>query len=289
MLSRSEAVQRAIGIANDDSHGYSQYHRDGNPDFDCSSLGLWVYGLGTDGYSGNICDIFADNGADVMDFDGNLGDLEAGDILVKEGAHVAIYVGDGQVVEASSDENGGIAGDQSGDQTSDEIHIRGVYDFGWNKVISPPHEEQPAGPVVLTTYALVDGVWTHSDTSGAEGASVGDGSTPITGVAFAVSSGDGRYRVHLVNGDWLDWVWCRDCDTGNLDTGMAGDGKTAIDGVQFEYLTPDSIRPYRYAHYHVATIQSGWLDWVRDLESPEGDGFAGETGQAITDLSAYVA
>ena len=37
-----KAVEWAISIANDNSHGYDQAHRDG-PDYDCSSLICWAY------------------------------------------------------------------------------------------------------------------------------------------------------------------------------------------------------------------------------------------------------
>ena len=38
----TEAVSWAVGIAQDDSHGYSQYNRWG-PDYDCSSLVISAY------------------------------------------------------------------------------------------------------------------------------------------------------------------------------------------------------------------------------------------------------
>ena len=37
-----KAVEWAVAIAKDDSHGYDQAHRDG-PDYDCSSLLCWAY------------------------------------------------------------------------------------------------------------------------------------------------------------------------------------------------------------------------------------------------------
>ena len=62
------AVSWAVNIANDDSHGYDQTHRDG-PDYDCSSLICWAYsnaGLNTrPGYTpatGSMHDVFIDAG-----------------------------------------------------------------------------------------------------------------------------------------------------------------------------------------------------------------------------------
>ena len=39
---KKKAVETAIRIAKDDSHGYSQLNRQG-PDYDCSSLVLYCY------------------------------------------------------------------------------------------------------------------------------------------------------------------------------------------------------------------------------------------------------
>ena len=63
-----KAVQWAINIANDNSHGYDQTRRDG-PDYDCSSLICWAYynaGFNTrPGYTpatGSMYDVFVDAG-----------------------------------------------------------------------------------------------------------------------------------------------------------------------------------------------------------------------------------
>lgn len=137
----------AVEIALDDSHGYSQYNRWGSPDYDCSSLMYeCAYYAGYDikyedpRYTGSMIDDFAGAGYRVDEFDGNLWDLERGDILLNTGAHTAVYIGDGQIVEASNDEDGGIAGNQPGDQTGWEIHIGDVYNYPWTHVLTPPED-----------------------------------------------------------------------------------------------------------------------------------------------------
>ena len=137
-------VNHAIDIANNDSHGYSQYHRWG-PDYDCSSLMYECayfagYNVSREDprYTGAMIEDFTAAGFQCLPFDGNLGDLDRGDILLNTSYHTAVYIGDGLLVEASIDERGGIAGSQNGDQTGHEIHVRSAYNYPWTNVLCPP-------------------------------------------------------------------------------------------------------------------------------------------------------
>ena len=139
----------AVDIANDDSHGYSQYHRWG-PDFDCSSLMYecaeyagYPISQSDPRYTGSMIDDFTAVGYRCDSFDGNLWDLERGDILLHSAYHTAVYIGDGQIVEASCDEYGGIEGANPGDQTGFEIHIGGVYNYPWTHILTPPTDYAP--------------------------------------------------------------------------------------------------------------------------------------------------
>lgn len=139
------AVRWAINIANDNSHGYDQRNRWGNPDYDCSALvisafqqaGIPLKYAGAN-YTGNIYDAarsvgFADvtGGVNRANADG----MRRGDILLSRGHHTAIYIGNGQVVQASSNEHGGITGGQPGDQTGREIWVTRYYNFPWTDVL----------------------------------------------------------------------------------------------------------------------------------------------------------
>ena len=131
-------VQWAVDIANDDTHGYSQCARTG-PDYDCSSL--VYYSLLNTGYTeeqlgsypfatGAMDSILTKAGFKRHNYVES--ELEPGDILLVHNSmrqHTAIYVGEGQVVEASMSENGGICG-ASGDQTGSEILVN-QDDGGW--------------------------------------------------------------------------------------------------------------------------------------------------------------
>lgn len=137
--------QLILQIANDNKHGYSQRNRDGNPDYDCSSLvidvvnrsGIDVKKHGAT-YTGNLKQAFLQAGfKDVTDFvdltNGN--GLKKGDILLKTGRHTEIYIGCGLVVGATSDENGGVVGRKTGDQTGNEIRCRNYYNLPWGSVL----------------------------------------------------------------------------------------------------------------------------------------------------------
>lgn len=123
-------LQWAIDIANDDSHGYSQCNRNGNPDYDCSSL-VWyslVEGSGIDkeqmgGYPFTTytqASILKKVGFTEHGYTGHA-DLKPGDILLRDG-HTAIYVGEDQIVHASLPEGPGVCG-MAGDQTGKEIVV----------------------------------------------------------------------------------------------------------------------------------------------------------------------
>ena len=163
-----KAVQWAIDIANDQTHGYSQGSvnatpsrpytgsREG-PDYDCSALVYHAFQYG--GFK--IIDRWRNNPKSMLRYEGkqksgdadtiwedlSKGDkgwrkygwndvkdrLQRGDILCRPQAHVAIYIGDGMTVEARGVNNpkGGdwATGDQGG-----EIDFYSAYDRGWTEV-----------------------------------------------------------------------------------------------------------------------------------------------------------
>ena len=107
------AVSWAVAVANDDTHGYDQTNRWG-PDYDCSSFvisawmsaGVDVKGKGASN-TRNMCDAFIQAGftdiTALIDLSTGAG-LAAGDVLWRSG-HTCIYVGDGNVVNASINAN----------------------------------------------------------------------------------------------------------------------------------------------------------------------------------------
>lgn len=159
-MKTDEAVRLALKIANDPSHGYDQASRWG-PDFDCSSFIITVWErvgvpLKSSGasYTGNMKSAalrcgFRDVTAQVNRQTG--AGLQLGDILLNEASHVAMFVGNGNLVHASINERGGITGGQPGDQTGREICVRSYYNSPWDCVLrygddkpeEKPTEEKP--------------------------------------------------------------------------------------------------------------------------------------------------
>ena len=164
-------VDYAVAIANDDSHGYSQTRRweSQGTDRDCSSLmydaahhagyNVTVGPSGTH-YTGTMIDDFRKAGFKVYDFDGNLNDLEKGDILVRdpwgEDGHTEMCIGDGKFVGAHGSEYGTADG-KPGDQTGNEISVCNAYG-DWDYVLEPPKE----GTVSKTTWK--DGAYISTST-----------------------------------------------------------------------------------------------------------------------------
>jgi hypothetical protein len=137
------AVEWMINIANDNTHGYDQTNRWG-PDYDCSSFVISGYEqagipLKTNGatYTGDMKNVCIATGFHVVDWGNDMSKLVRGDILLNEADHVCVYIGNGQIVQASENELHTATGGQTGDQTGTEIEVRSYYVFsaGWDCVL----------------------------------------------------------------------------------------------------------------------------------------------------------
>lgn len=103
---------------------------------DCSALIIGVldkcgFDTGNATYTGNMAANLTAHGWEMLDPDV---DKQRGDILLSHANHVACYLGDGLVAQASIDERGDIAGGQSGDQ-ADETNVHPYYDYPWDCVL----------------------------------------------------------------------------------------------------------------------------------------------------------
>nr|DAX28069.1 MAG TPA: NlpC/P60 family [Caudoviricetes sp.] len=139
-----------IEIAQDSSHGYDQNQRWGERgDYDCSSLTITAfekagfpvkskYGAT---YTGNMKQAFINCGfkdvRNAVNLTTGTG-LKRGDILLNEVHHVAVYIGNGLIVQASINELGKATGGKPGDQTGREINISEYKNYhrgGWDCVL----------------------------------------------------------------------------------------------------------------------------------------------------------
>lgn len=140
----TSAVNWAVGIANDDSHGYTQGDgRMGPTDYDCSGLIISAYDqagvpVKSNGasYTGNMRIAFLQSGfVEHNELCRSCDNAQVGDVYLCENKHVEMYVGNGQIVGAANNEFGGVTGGQPGDQTGKEIRVGNWWDDGWNCVL----------------------------------------------------------------------------------------------------------------------------------------------------------
>ena len=125
-----KAVNWAMAIAADDTHGY-HLGGWGDPDYDCAHLVISAFEqagvqLKENGasYTGDLKQACLKCGFEVVDgWDKTTtAGLERGDILLNETHHACLYIGGGQVVNASTDKDG-----KPGDSTGEEIRIQQFY------------------------------------------------------------------------------------------------------------------------------------------------------------------
>lgn len=122
---------------------------------------------------------------------------------------------------------------------------------------------------------ILDEVCNLEDFAGVQGRA-------ITDVAIKANIGEVKYRVHILGGGWLPWVY--GCDWNDSENGYAGNGQR-IDAIQVYYFTPEDYAQehgYQKAQYRVAPLNGNYWDWQYDDETEDGqDGYAGAFGYAI--------
>lgn len=128
----NKLVSWAIGIAQDDSHGYDQEHRN-SPDYDCSSFvgtALHNAGFPVSPYSTTRNLVPQLRAAGFVDCKPP---YKKGDIHITPGHHVVMSIDASTIVHASINENNDITGGKTGDQTGREICTRSFYtpQYGW--------------------------------------------------------------------------------------------------------------------------------------------------------------
>lgn len=137
MSKQQKLMDRMAFWCNEANLGYSQGEDRWNiwvgGSADCSSLVIRAcqeVGLpvGNATYTGNMRHEFSNQGWGVMDPNG---DPRPGDILLADGEHVAVYMGNGHLAEARLNEHEDIVGGQAGDQTGEETWVRSYYNYPW--------------------------------------------------------------------------------------------------------------------------------------------------------------
>ena len=302
------ATQWMENLANDDSHGYDQEDRWGEyGDYDCSSavISAWQYaGVNVNDatYTGNMYRAFISNGFEDVTGQVNLwtgSGLKRGDVLLNHVNHTAMYVGDGQLVEASINEFGGVTGGAPGDQTGYEIYIHNYYNYTWDCVLRYTWEETPQGEEtheptgdrdVNVTYQVktaedgwLEPVVNMNNTN--DDGYAGIIGHAIIGLAVKVDRGSVKYRVHTRHSGWLDYV--TGYDLNDFDYGYAGDN-TPIDLVEIYYYTP-SGEVLKSAKYRVSVVGQYYFPYQTDDDINVGmDGYAGSLGEPIDRIQVVI-
>ena len=145
-----KAVEWALSIARDDSHGYDQTSRWGK-DYDCSSLVISAFKAAgvplSCTYTGNMRSDMLMNGFVPAPVNLATGEgLQVGDVLLNEKNHTALYIGNGQLVHAAGNEFGGATGGKTGDQTGKEISTTRYFNFPWDLALRYVRKDEPETP-----------------------------------------------------------------------------------------------------------------------------------------------
>ncbi len=129
----------------------------------------------------------------------------------------------------------------------------------------------------LTYRVYADGRW-YDEVKGLSNIA-GRKKQAISAVAVKVSKGNIKYRVHLLNGDWLPWV--TDYDINDNVNGYAGIFGKVIDAIQVEF---SGVGDYK-ATYRVRKQGQKFFDWQHNTEKDSNqDGYAGLLGTKIDGL-----
>ena len=156
VLAASSKVETALDwaqkIADDNSHGYSQQHRNG-PDYDCSSYvstALVKAGLNDNGSltTYTMKKYLCSKGFTWIPWSsiGGQSGLKRGDILLDEDTHTEFYIGNGKMIGAHRDYGYPATGDQTGKEISVQSFYNNQYGISWNGVLR--YEE--TNPVTTT-------------------------------------------------------------------------------------------------------------------------------------------
>ena len=276
----------------DSAMGYDQSQRMSERETDCSQLYLRCCdealrhygfpGLDTSGYTGNMCRICREAGAEILDYDGNIYDLAPGMGIVNESAHVEMALNASEWGGANQDENGNIVGGQPGDQTGREVYVKAPYYYGWNKVISWVNFDVGGAPAVETSNVPMPRYRVSTREHGWLPWMEGLTDTGGSGDDFAGVAGCWIYDVQFDNlgpGGWYKIIRADGSET----TNSPGNTNSPVVGIVVYYDTPNpGSTGYYKAKYRVRWLGAspGWGKWEYDDE----DGGAGKDADSPLDM-----
>lgn len=130
----------------------------------------------------------------------------------------------------------------------------------------------------LIYRVFADGKW-YSEVKGLSNVA-GRKKQAISAVAVKVSKGNIKYRVHLLNGDWLPWVDGYDINDSN--NGYAGIKGKVIDAVQVEF---EGVGDFKATYRVRKQCKDKFLPYQHNTEKDSNqDSYAGVIGTKIDGL-----
>lgn len=153
-----------------------------------------------------------------------------------------------------------------------------VYDESLYNCADKNTSEKPS----LIYHVFADHKW-YSEVKGLSNIA-GRSKQAISAIALKVSKGSIRYRVHLLNGDWLPWVTGYNINDGK--NGYAGIKEKVIDTIQIEYINDDGDS-YKATYRVRLQGESKCLPYQHNTETSltadgkKQDGYAGIFGFKI--------
>ena len=121
----------------------------------------------------------------------------------------------------------------------------------------------------LTYRVFADGKW-YNEVKGLSNVA-GRKKQAISAVAIKVSKGNIKYRVHMLNGDWLPWVDGYDINDSN--NGYAGIKGKVIDAIQVEF---SGVSDFKATYRARKQGKNKFMPYQHNTEhDTEQDGYAG--------------
>ena len=144
----------------------------------------------------------------------------------------------------------------------------------YNDNIFGKSESKVAKPT-LTYRVYADNRW-YNEVKGLSNIA-GRAKQAISAVAVKVSNGKIKYRVHLLNGDWLGWV--DGYDINDINNGYAGILGKVIDAIQVEF---SGVGDYKATYRARKQGKNKFMPYQHNTEKDSSqDGYAGLLGTKI--------
>lgn len=190
-----------------------------------------------------------------------------GAVLINYQNHVAIWDGS-HVIEFGGDPHSGYC------------PYHGFYDYPWDVYMYPPEEgnNQSSHNETVSSVSEIE-YCVSTDPNGIEWLPMVKGFSDFAGdedraIRWLCMCFPGWYQVKTERNGWLEPVTA--CNQTDLEYGCAGDGSPIL-AIRCYYETENpSVTGYYAIEYQAAEIGGDWLNPLRDLESPDGDDFAGD-------------